>query len=84
MPLQLLLKFCERSSSREERLCIFEKNVNSVKETKVNQFSLKADGSHVDFLGFAAQYLEVYVCILVYLTYVSTFALIGESFLFLY
>ena len=41
---------------------------------------MKGDGSHVDFLGFAAQYLEVYVCTLVYLTYVATFSLIGEMF----
>ena len=41
---------------------------------------MKADGIHVDFIGFVVQYLEVYVCIMVYLTYVATIALIGEIF----
>ena len=66
----ILLKVCERSSSREERQLLRTMHALLCKRNESWSISSKADGSHVEFLGFAAQYLEVYVCILVYLTYV--------------
>ena len=45
---------------------MFWKNGNSVEETKVD---LCTDGRHVDFLGFVALYLKIYVCILTNLKY---------------
>ena len=47
-------------TSMHEWQLMHAKNGNSVEETKVD---LSSDGRHVDFLGFVALYLKIYVCI---------------------
>ena len=71
MPLQLLFKVCERSSSREERQLLrtmhaFEKNGYFVKETKVNIFPRKQMVVMLNFSGLRhsiLRYMCVYWCI---------------------